>query len=298
MMNLLVAYNFAPWHRCGYWFGHHFKYLCNVHTFDLGQTPEWGKFLGDYIPKGIPVSIKDVEKSCGVKFDAVVEIDGTGQRHLTGLDRPGLRTAIWGIDTHVREKREFLQSIADKFSVVLNAQPFWSLSSREILMPLAAMSDMKRTPFKDRKKGIIFIGNLNPKIYPDRLRSLLDLSRRSECAIEYTNGLYGESFINEMNKYAYGININLNADLNLRFFETMACGNLLLYDYSMGPNQSLPDWELSFGTHYVGIDSILRASLTAENKFAEIAEAGHKLVIEKHLMKHRARDIVKILECC
>lgn len=85
---------------------------------------------------------------------------------------------------------------------------------------------------------------------------------------------------------AISLNVSLNGDLNLRVWEVMSAGGLLLTD-RLAPESRFDDW-FTPGKHYLVYDSIEEAIALAKHYIAHpeegraIREAGHQRYLEIH----------------
>jgi spore maturation protein CgeB len=111
-------------------------------------------------------------------------------------------------------------------------------------------------------------------------------------------GVQGYNEIHDVNeKYNMSkivINDAVNQDLNMRVFETLGAGRLLI-------TQDIPELRENFthGKHLLTYGSIdyavieARGILKDNEKMAAIAKAGHDEVMEKHTYMHRTKEILK-----
>jgi len=156
-------------------------------------------------------------------------------------------------------------------------------------------------PLAGRGHDISFAGTVRSHLYATRLETLratearfkarFKLSLRSNVYLEDLATLYGDS----------KIVVNCSADLfghglNLRVFEAMACGALLVTDKVL-------DFEKLFrdGEHCVVYDDIpdlldkLEHYLTHLDEAQAIASRGHEVVLEKHTYADRAREVLGLI---
>jgi hypothetical protein len=145
----------------------------------------------------------------------------------------------------------------------------------------------------EKKWPVSFVGNLNAKLNPRRVKFFEELKPR--IPIHITQGNYWEFFpFSEI-----VVNQTVKGDLNFRVFEAMMCGALLLTERT--PNGLFEIFRE--GEHLVTYspDSVDEATekvsflLQHPERMREIARAGRNEILAKHLPKHRAQTVHQIL---
>ena len=296
-MNILLAYNKTSWHKSGYYFEKYFeRWGCKVTSIALEDTPTWTNWKGRvpfYFPKGIP-------KSIGSKFDLVIEIDGAGQHHLARLfsNTPSI---LWSIDTHLEEKRNFLKGIAYDFSAIFISNMDHVKDFQDSFggtycewLPLACDPDLHRKLDLPKLHDISFIGNYSGMKYIQRKLILQLLQCYFKVNIVQA---FGEDMVKVVNESKICFNRSLGGDFNMRVFETLGCGTMLLTD------------EIKNGLPYLfedGKDLVLYRSykelldevnyyLTNDEEREKIAEQGRQMAL-RNTYYHRAKQILDFAE--
>src|SRR5262245_439241 len=87
------------------------RYFAGVETKDyfIDQSHSWTDLRGVlqlYIPKGVPVTLSDLEKKNAAKFDFCFEVDGPGQYHVFKKKSPCLHF-LWSQDIYRVDKSKF-----------------------------------------------------------------------------------------------------------------------------------------------------------------------------------------------
>jgi len=171
------------------------------------------------------------------------------------------------------------------------------------LFPFAMAKDIYNvtTALKNRNIDIASVGSKDVGIYHNRRLSISRL--KEKFGDQYNLSFDGRVFLAELAK-KYGnakIVFNHSANgiksLNMRLFEGMGCGALVISDY-------VPPMEELFteGKHYIRFKnheeliSKVEYYLTHLDEAQEIATAGYNHLLNNHTYEHRAEQICKIIE--
>ena len=269
----------------------------NVETFDLLQTPNHQTILGKSICKGKNIDVSNVLKRCNEKPDMVIEIDGPGSHHLKGYKNLGIPTAYWAIDSHL--KLNFQKNIALDFDYVFVTQKDYVDSFKEVTdnvfwLPLAADPDIHKTHKVNKLFDIGFVGSKNPKLHPKRVQLLDMLSKKYDVlAVE---NIWGENVAKVYNQSKIGFNKSILGDLNMRVFEVMSCGTMLLTDkINNGINDLFKDRKHLVLYIEEDIDELVQYYLENEDEREKIAQQGQKEVHERHTYDNRMDRMLSVL---
>ena len=262
------------------------------------MTPYWSDWrhrLPFYIPKGIPVSIPSLENKFKTKFDLVIEFDSSGQYHLTGKKQLNIPTLMWSMDTHLYDKRAFQAYFKKDFDILYtchkNYVNFFNEGESRWL-PCACDPDFHRKLDLPKIYDVAFVGNLDPKDYPERVKLLENLSKKFNVRV--FNKLYGEEMIKIVNQAKIVFNKTYGGDLNFRIFEVLSCGTFLITDRIGNGLQDL----FGDGKHLAMYDNPRELEdkvsyyLTHDREREEIASNGQKEVRDKHTFYHRAKTML------
>jgi len=203
-----------------------------------------------------------------------------------GLDTAACVTAAYFIDVHQDLSSRI--ELSKLFDVVFVAQkdcisPFRRIGHRRVhWLPLACDPNLNSEPSRTKMYDVGFIGKLGAQGSPryQILTGVLPRFQTNDFKRYYAPremaSIYGQSKI--------VFNASINGDLNMRFFEAMASGAMLVTDRIENGLQNL----FQEGKHYVGYSTVDEALgkidyyLAHEDERARIASAGHALT--------RARD--------
>jgi O-antigen biosynthesis protein len=225
-------------------------------------------------------------------FDLYLQIDdGLEYRHPPEL-RPA---AWWAIDTHLNF--DWCRKKAADFDFVFAAQRDGAERLRQAgiasaqWLPLACDPAVHHKHRRKKRYNVCFVGNL----FPGARSQLVDLIARQVPDI-----FVGRCYFDEMAKTYSASRIVFNRsianDVNMRVFEALACGSLLLTNDLAGNGQA----ELfKDGVHlatYTQADELLDKIayyLKNEDVSERIAEAGRREVIARHTYRHRMQYLLE-----
>lgn len=230
-------------------------------------------------------------------YDLNIHVDW-GEDGLTGmLPYKPLETphpmAYWASDTHLGY--DYRLSMAKKADFVFAAQkqgvedmkrdgvsnPIWLPHAVE---PLAYPKQEKFT----KQFDVCFIGHVNSVNREQALDRLFG---------EFPNFDYGQALFEDAAKRVgnskIGFNIAMKDDINMRCFETMATGTMLLTDRISHIEELFEDKK-----HLVLYDSFddmvekAKYYLAHDDEREKIAQAGYEEVMAKHTIQHRVDTIL------
>lgn len=207
-------------------------------------------------------------------------------------------SAAYLIDVH-QDLHSRLQ-VANLFDAVFIAQKDYVAAFREIghphayWLPLACDPEVHHVPSGARIFDVGFVGKLGYRGTKrcEILTRVLPRYKTNDYRLFYQaydmGRIYGQSKII--------INASINGDLNMRFFEALAAGALLVTDRIENGLSDLFEEDI----HYVGYSSVEEAIrkidfyLANDAERAKIAAAGQKLVLERHTYRNRWAQIVEL----
>ena len=128
----------------------------------------------------------------------------------------------------------------------------------------------------ERDIDVLFVGNLNHAIHPERARCLEQVaSLAGEYRVSICGGHFGEAYARLLNRARIVFNHSVRREMNLRCFEALACGSLLFLEAG---NTEAPEYLRDrHEVVYYRPDTLvplLRHYLDHESERAAIAETG------------------------
>jgi len=158
-------------------------------------------------------------------------------------------------------------------------------------LPLACSPELHNVGRLDRVYDVAFVGAI-PDDPKDRRRKLLDAVRR-----QFPNSTIGQFWPEEMARiYAQAkivVNMCVDRDINMRVFEGLASGALLVTDEADGLEELFDD-----GTHLCiyrkdeDLAGLIERYLNDDAARERIAGQGCALVYAQHTYQHRMRQLV------
>jgi Glycosyl transferases group 1 len=247
--------------------------------------------LGLHWPqRGLPIQGHGLENATA-DLDALLFVDPPGPFWPVGLDEVGCPTAAYLIDTH--QDLGLRLAYAPFFDEIFVAQKDDVGAVRDSgyrqaeWLPLAAAPAFARDPMGPRPLDVAFVGQTGQ---PGTLRrgvldAVTSTFETNDVGRRYTPAemcdLYGQAKV--------VINASIGGDVNMRVFEAMVSGALLVTDrVANGLDQLFVE-----GEHYAGYSSASEAQaviaryLDDDGSRARIAAAAQQHVLAHHTYLHR-----------
>ena len=228
-------------------------------------------------------------------FDLYLNIDDGLHYHLPPELRP---SAFWAIDTHLNFDR--CRDKAPRFDVVFAAQRdgvdlLKSIGVQSVSwLPLACDPAVHRKHDIPKTYDTAFVGN----IFPGPRSELLSLIQR-----RYRNAFIGQCYFDDMARTYSAARIAFNRsirnDINMRVFEAVACGSLLMTNNltDNGLSELFKDG-VHLATYREPEDLLdkLAFYLERESIREKIAAAGRAEAIAKHTYSYRMEKVLESAE--
>lgn len=276
-------------------------------NYIIGALREAGNDL--YVCSDVPSPLADlrvrgavdVARLCaGQKLapELVLFIEGGTMRLFpTGLERVPCLTAWYGIDTHMDYAKHL--RIGRLFDVTFIAQKEFVERLRQDglrqvhWLPLAFAPELHPAEMLDRCYDVAYVGSSNATVHPVR-HALLAAIRR-----EVPNVFMGTANPREMGRiYAQAklvFNKSVNNDVNMRYFEAMGAGAVLLTDHAQDNGAE----ELfTVGEHYLQyhdeqtLCSLIRGLLQEPERCRRIGDVARQHVLASHTYQHRVERLL------
>lgn len=249
----------------------------------------------------IPYFTPDIEKvllalPAGWMPDIFLWIETGVWYPLDGLKSFNCVKACYLIDTHLNFEKHV--KIAKDFDGVFIAQKAYVEEFKDrgienvFWLPLACDPEIHGKKTDKKLYDIGFVGSLNN---PRRVELLNKLKERfnvyyERCFLERMAEVFSQSKII--------FNNSINNDLNMRVFEALCSGSMLLTDEAAGSGLTEMFQDKRHLVIYRNEDELLELAgyyLKYDDERERIAEKGMKEVLSKHTYDHRAKEMVEIL---
>ncbi len=267
-----------------------------IHQWDLGEL-KWPIEPQDIFRgtgEGVEGVLKELPAGWNPDFYLYIE---TGLSDIpVDLEKLSIPKVCYLIDTHIHLEKHI--EIAQKFDVVFLAQKNYVEILRAqgndhvFWLPLACDPEIHGKVETEKEWDVGFVGSVTPanprrKILLDHIKSEFDLK-------------VDRKFMDEMAlhfcKSRIVFNNAIKNDLNMRVFEAMCTGSLLITDEAVGLDELFED-----GKHFVRyqdhslLDTIQHYLQNPEEREI-IALEGRREVLARHTYLHRATQMIDTLD--
>lgn len=212
------------------------------------------------------------------KPDLIFEIEG-GDKHLSGWNDINIPKIFYAVDTHL--VYGFHRKIINDFDYAFIAQRQYvqrlkDIKNEVIWLPLAADPEIHRKLELPKLFDIGFVGQMSAKIHPIRSRILSEL--RKKYNVLALGNIYDENISKIYGLSKIGFNKSVRNDLNMRVFEVMSCGTILVHLIVYDGQEDL--------------EEMINYYLSNDEEREKIALNGHKEVNSHHTYQERFKQIM------
>ena len=201
------------------------------------------------------------------------------------------------IDTHINFDRHL--EIAGNFDFVFLAQkayvqPMMQAGIKNVIwLPLACDPEIHGQVKVDKKFDVGFVGSIS--VTPDRRKNLLDKIRKKfdlNCQRKFM-----DEMAEHYSKSRVIFNNAINNDLNMRVFEALCSGSLLVTDSAPGSglDEFFKDKEHLVVYDDENLEEIIFHYLKNEPDREKISSAGRREVLARHTYGHRTEWMIQVL---
>ncbi len=219
----------------------------------------------------------------------------------TGLDGPpnGIESlpiprVAYFIDTHINLDSHI--QAAKRFDIVFLAQrkyidAFKDSGIKHVFwLPLACDPEIHGKKNVDVIREIGFVGSITPA--HQRRKQLLEHLDANGCKVDVQR-LFLEEMTEHFSASKIGFNNAIKDDLNMRVFEALCSGTMLLTDKADGLTEFFEDKKHLVIYNDSDIAKTAKHYLANDDERLAIAEAGRKEVLANHTYRHRVEQIIK-----
>jgi hypothetical protein len=224
---------------------------------------------------------------------------GSMQLFPMGLERVPCPTAWYGIDTHMDYRRHL--RIGRLFDVTFIAQKQYVDGLRADglaavhWLPLAFPSewlDAGAAP-DGRTLDVAFVGSSDPGVHPERAR-LLDLVRGAAAHCEIGTAT-PEQMLRRYRRAKAVFNRSVNNDVNMRYFEAMGSGAVLITDPAVGNGAEdlFDDGSYLRYRNDEELTACIRFVLGSPEQALAMATRAQARVEREHTYDHRVGELIR-----
>jgi len=229
--------------------------------------------------------------------DLILIHDNSGPIAFTGIPESRIPSIFYSVDAH--HHWHFHGLLAASFNHVYVAQKDYIDQMKEVCpegsiewLPLWAPIYIE--PSRDKKYQACFVGNMDPKLHPERGKFFKELKK--QASIEVFEGSYSKYFPFSQ----CVVNQTVREDLNFRVFEAMMCGTLLLTEKTGNGLLELFEDGVDLVTYQRANpqDAAEKINSFVKNPLQtiRIATTGREKVLQNHLPQHRAKKIFEKIQ--
>ena len=218
----------------------------------------------------------------------------------TGLEQVACPTAWYAIDSHTRFAGHACISRLFDVTFVAHKQYVDRLSlegaHQAMWLPVAFPAELLVKSPRERVWDIAFVGSLDKTKYPQRAELLAKLVRA--CGRAAVGPADPREMIERYAAAKVVLNNSAHHDLNMRYFEAMGSGAVLLTDAAIG---SGVDELFEPGRHFVqyrdaaDLQSQFAGLLRDPERCSAIGKAAQAIVLERHTYDHRVTDVLTLM---
>lgn len=232
------------------------------------------------------------------EFDLYLRIDHGDYRYDIPEDlRP---CAFWAIDTHLKKPFKKILRQARHYDFVFCAQKNGAEALRKrginsFWLPLGCDPEIHQN-LKMQKNFIV--GFVGAPFYGYTRGELLKLIKQ-----KYPQSYLGPAEFTEIgaiySQSKIGFNYSINNDINMRVFEIMSCGTMLLTNY-IKDNGLMELFEnkrhLVVYKNRAELFDLIEYYLNHEEERNKIAQAGYELAVSRHTYKNRVSQMFEVID--
>lgn len=191
---------------------------------------------------------------------------------------------------------ELVLKVADRAGLTEFSDAFRRLGLKTQWLPLSVDTNRFRKLNLPKISEAGLLGNLNPYVYPVRVKALEYLLAHNIPM--FLNPVYGETYVTAINQSRIFVTCSgIWKYAVMKYFEVPACGTLLMADEPM----DVDDLGFIAGKNYVkynveNFPEMFQHYATHVSEAEEVARQGMELVRSHHSDEIRAKELFRMLE--
>ena len=267
-------------------------------VFVISDTPHSESNLMRSGAFNLPIVLKQY----GISPDLVLFIEGGSMQIFPGgLEQIPCMCAWYGIDTHMDYEKHL--KICRVFDVSFIAQLEYVGKLRldginqAYWLPLAYDHGFMPNSVLERSIDVAYVGSMQQQMNPERHHLIERLKK------EFPNHYFGNANPADMERIYSSSHLVFNRsvrnDINMRFFEAMGSGAVLLSNEIINNGA---DQLFDKGIHYLTYQSeeslvtLVKELLRDPARCRAISESARSRILNQHTYSHRINEIIKIID--
>ncbi len=250
--------------------------------------------------------LRDVLERAGFRPDRILQVDSIDERvFFKGLDEIEAPRAFYAIDGPINGFWQL--PWAHNFDRVWIDQKdsFDRMAENGIAwaewLPLAADENLYHppTPAAERDLDVVFVGTVDPERRPKRSAILYRLEQVANLTVVNGDGKRSVPAGEVADIYRRAklvVNELLFDGVNLRTFEAMACGAVVMTEENRGEQDLFADLGALQTYNAKNLETVVARLLADPRERTRISESGAEVIRESHLVAHRARNLLNQLD--
>jgi 2-polyprenyl-3-methyl-5-hydroxy-6-metoxy-1,4-benzoquinol methylase len=231
-------------------------------------------------------------------YDLYLNVDENSRYIIPAHLRP---SAYWVMDTHMDYDWRLRKS--KMFDFVFAAQKNGAQKLKKdgiknvYWLPLACDPDIDKKHAVPKEYDISFVGHLGQSA--KRMRYLKFLKAKFKNKRLFIGEVLPQDMAMVYSKSKIVFNISVSDDINMRVFEALSCGSLLITnDLSANGQSEIFGNKPPFVVFVSKRDLFnkIKYYLSYENEREEIAGRGRQEVLAKHTYSHRMKEMINMIE--
>ena len=254
----------------------------------------------DLLVSGV-VDVGDVCKKFSVNPDLILFVEGGTMRVLpVAMDKVNSISAWYGIDTHMDYEKHL--KIGRLFDISFIAQKQYVEKLKEdgikqvSWLPLAFATELLNSLPIEKTIDISYVGSNNPTVHQLRHKIIEELKHNFPSSFF---GMANPILMEEIYSKSYLVfNKSINNDVNMRFFESLGAGTVLVTDLIL--DNGLEEVFLE-GQHYfvykdpAEIVSLITNLLTNKKLLQRLGKSARNYVLKNHTYDNRISSMSEIV---
>lgn len=276
----------------------------HVRTMPNFSAPDYIKFLP--IDVAIP-HVTDLQELMKDRdYDVLLVYAESIFTYVKNFDKVKTKKVLWFLSSpqqillpsYDNVQADLVLKVVDKAGITDFSNRLDELGLKAEWLPLSIDGNRFRNLHTQKIYDYCLLGNLNPTVYPLRLKMLRYLlDRKANVAL---TPVYGDEYVKTINQSKMFLTCSGVCKFPvMKYYEAMACGTLLFADEPIDAEEL----GLKTGENYAEVGDIVDVAeeigwyTTHVGEANEVARRGEELVRQRHTNEVRAKELYGMLKC-